>query len=714
MSNIEQNLAFILSSRYGKDVRQAIHDAIHDCYEDGKAGATDLVAREQIANLVANEGSTSKDSELVDIRVGANGIAYTSAGEAVRSQFDEEKTKAQNFSRSFNLLNENDVVDGYLNEEEQLIPNSETQNYVTTGYIENPIYPCSGIIIASAIDRNTNLVDRSINLIRFIHFYNASKERISYNTFCNEVEFPRETKYFRIVYNKAQYLNPQLEISEETALSNYGYRPYAPITPGSLFIAEAYYNYNGGTWQNEYEHLYLPAGNYMAFAEKITFDKYTEDQTEGYIHSKKVYACIEAVGGFSDHDLRYAYIEATNRGPVFFRVPEEYAYNMEIRLIMGVVNPLDDANESHGYRIIIVSIDNPCIYYPYLGLRKPIPTMISDEISDEISEVLPNINKKMVTQTWDSTLSGTIRNLKDEIDVKNDKAISFYTKVSPDFSSIRIGHGETSYNGSYIEITQNNVSVYKYSSEASKILEEAHSLTIQDFLFATINVIDTKATIRIITSTGSYKKDNISWDGCNGNVFFRSINGTFTNSVLSWTSKALDYPVWVFGDSYLGLNSDERWPYYIRDIGFKKWLACGFSGSSSSAQLNCLKTLIEMTKPSLIVWCLGMNDPDTESAINSSYKDCVDEVIQIGKTYNIPVVLSTIPNVPDRIHAFKNQYIKELGSRYIDFESSVGANSSGTWYDGMLSSDNVHPTELGAKALSARVLTDVPELMQNQ
>lgn len=98
MSDIEQNLAFILSRRYGEDVRQAIHDAIHDCYEDGKAGATDLIAREQIAdtdeklsaqiaNLVANAPSGSeKDSELVDIRVGYKGTRYTSAGEAVRGQ----------------------------------------------------------------------------------------------------------------------------------------------------------------------------------------------------------------------------------------------------------------------------------------------------------------------------------------------------------------------------------------------------------------------------------------------------------------------------------------------------------------------------------------------------------------------------------------------------------------------------------------------------
>ena len=36
-----------------------------------------------------------------------------------------------------------------------------------------------------------------------------------------------------------------------------------------------------------------------------------------------------------------------------------------------------------------------------------------------------------------------------------------------------------------------------------------------------------------------------------------------------------------------------------------------------------------------------------------------------------------------------------------------------TWYDGMLSSDNIHPTELGAKALTSRVCIDAPEIMQS-
>lgn len=51
MSNILENLRKILSSRYGRDVRQAIHDSILDCYEDGKAGAIDITARESIDTI---------------------------------------------------------------------------------------------------------------------------------------------------------------------------------------------------------------------------------------------------------------------------------------------------------------------------------------------------------------------------------------------------------------------------------------------------------------------------------------------------------------------------------------------------------------------------------------------------------------------------------------------------------------------------------------
>lgn len=48
---IADNLYKILHAVYGRDVRQAIHDAIHDCYDEGKAGVTDLQAREDIETI---------------------------------------------------------------------------------------------------------------------------------------------------------------------------------------------------------------------------------------------------------------------------------------------------------------------------------------------------------------------------------------------------------------------------------------------------------------------------------------------------------------------------------------------------------------------------------------------------------------------------------------------------------------------------------------
>lgn len=60
MSDIETNLQTIITAVHGRDVRQAIHDAIHDCYEDGKAGSTDLIARERISEIVTDStGSLS-------------------------------------------------------------------------------------------------------------------------------------------------------------------------------------------------------------------------------------------------------------------------------------------------------------------------------------------------------------------------------------------------------------------------------------------------------------------------------------------------------------------------------------------------------------------------------------------------------------------------------------------------------------------------------
>lgn len=111
-SNIEEILKQILAAKFGKDVRQAIHDGIEQCYEDGKVGAVDLVARQRIDNLAKlEEGSTTGDAELRDIRIGYDGTEYENAGEAVRGQIGSLSEELDNISiEGFDRFLYNDII----------------------------------------------------------------------------------------------------------------------------------------------------------------------------------------------------------------------------------------------------------------------------------------------------------------------------------------------------------------------------------------------------------------------------------------------------------------------------------------------------------------------------------------------------------------------------------------------------------------------------
>lgn len=129
MASIQEHLDKIKNAIFGKDVRQAIHDSIKQCYDDAavnhdnanmevklargshntlndrlveneknqekissqlehKANENDLeVERKRIDSFTKlEEGSTTGDAELIDGRIGENSITYENIGDSIRTQ----------------------------------------------------------------------------------------------------------------------------------------------------------------------------------------------------------------------------------------------------------------------------------------------------------------------------------------------------------------------------------------------------------------------------------------------------------------------------------------------------------------------------------------------------------------------------------------------------------------------------------------------------
>lgn len=239
----------------------------------------------------------------------------------------------------------------------------------------------------------------------------------------------------------------------------------------------------------------------------------------------------------------------------------------------------------------------------------------------------------------------------------------------------------------------------------------AHGITIQDHINVTVDVLITGIKLTIVSGGQSYSAE---YNYANGSVRpSYSVSGmTISNVDFSWTCKDFKKDMWLFGDSYFSYG-DNRWMYYLVEEGYaNNCLIDAYPGESSQYSLPSLQSYIDLAKPKDIVWCVGMNDGgDTSSAPSAQWKNAVDAVIAICEEKGINLILATIPTVPSINHEKKNEFVRSSGYQYIDFAKAVGASSSGVWFDGMLATDNVHPTVAGAMALYRQALLDCPQLM---
>ena len=331
---------------------------------------------------------------------------------------------------------------------------------------------------------------------------------------------------------------------------------------------------------------------------------------------------------------------------------------------------------------------------------------------------------------------------------KKNCSYSFWANIST-FSGLKIGHGTTSLGGSYIEITPTQIIAYQ-GNGSSTATEVGRFDLPQDFAFSEFvsvnihvgylsaetpvnnlqylsipatthagaetaltlgNPAVPTATVTILSGNKRFIQEGVPFVGCRGQVFAQPA-AAMTNAVLSYSMRDLKSDVFIFGDSYTSLNDQNRWPFHVMQAGYSDFMLCGYPGAGSQDILTALQQMIALARPKYIVWLLGMNNPDTETGYNENWKTALDSVLEICENIKATPILATIPNTPTVSNYYKNQYVREeSGCRYIDFAKAVGAEAlNAPWYTGMLSTDNVHPTVYGARALAMRLLADLPEI----
>lgn len=296
----------------------------------------------------------------------------------------------------------------------------------------------------------------------------------------------------------------------------------------------------------------------------------------------------------------------------------------------------------------------------------------------------------------------------------NKNVVYAFTAKIVEMGTINIGYGDTSapyYTYALIDAT--NVTWCINGDE----YVQAHGLTISGYINVTITIngTDNKGTVKIESGGVTYTR-TLVWHGFgNGKYRVKAENGaSLTDCVLTVSFQDGNAKVYIYGDSYIAAQAGaNKWTHWLIDAGYgDNALINAYPGEDTPNALAAMQNLDLIGKPHYLLWCLGMNDgsdPDADTP-SAQWMEGVQSVIAYCKDNDIIPVFATIPTVPAYNHEAKNTWVRASGYRYVDFAKAVGASASGVWFDGMLSSDNVHPTEQGAKALWHRVLCDFPEI----
>lgn len=331
---------------------------------------------------------------------------------------------------------------------------------------------------------------------------------------------------------------------------------------------------------------------------------------------------------------------------------------------------------------------------------------------DALVKISANAKENSLFYGFDYTVGNTFETSEFFEDFCSYK-VSFFAKISTITGIAKLGKGIGFQYGGGIGFDGTNLYMYQ-NANSTPTQTQAHGLTLKDYVSITLDSdYTTQLKVTIATNGGSYTWTISTWFAHYGSLSFTA-NDNMSECKIAYTCTGLIKDTWLYGDSYFSNFDGKRWTTYLVSRGYRNYLLNAYGGRRSNQALTSFKLDLKMNRvPRRVIWCLGMNDKDGDSSANESWLSSVQEVMQICSSLNIELVLATIPNVPstNAKNIYKNAYVQASGYRYIDFAKAVSLNGDSTWYDNMLSSDNIHPETQGALALYSQAIATVPELL---
>ena len=614
-------------------------------------------------------------AEVTDIRVGADGTTYNSAGAAVRGQISDLKS-------ALNVI-QNDIDAGtrtfIYNVIENSYPNSSGGFDTYSGWDRSDYIPVDGNekIYIQNPSKNTNdnvFYRQDKSVISSFSIPIGTPAVITTPADCAYIVISnKSTDFFTQVYvpsiiadlkYNCEHLDTEVDTIENDALVR--------ITSRQLFdrndVLSGYVTTNGNVYpdSNTYDYYpYLYVGDHVG--ETLYFS------VDGTSYNAR-FVCA--------YDANKNAIQASGAESVAsYTIPNEIKYvsiswakNASFQCELDKITPKAE----------------------YFNRLKP----------KENKAVSTVCFGGMVVKTSGDLTSGESFSLDGTCSKKNNVFV-FYGKISA-FTGIRIGQGLGYSRGYNIHVTPTGISWQNGTTDGSPI---QHGLTITDYIGVVIDIDnDGISHVTISTNGGAYTRNVAPWLGSDMEIFATADSGTtLTDCEFSFAVKDVKKPIWYFGDSYIS-NAETRWPYYINAMGYYKNLYMdGFSGANSSQIYpDVIKLFDAGVVPKYLIWGLGMNEAD-DGNVNSTWLAYYTLLRDLCDKNNVQLILCTIPNTPIADNSYKNAIVKTSGLPFIDYASAVNtAVNSSSWYSGMLSSDNVHPTTEGARALANRLIADMP------